>query len=196
VNKYLSKALVFIKAHKLATACVAAFLLGLWAGAASAADATLTWTAPTTRTDGSPLTNLAGYRIKYGTVVGTYPTVVPVPNPAATSHVVTGLTGGQTYYFVMTAYDVNALESANTNPVSRTFAVSPPNPPGGLTVTALIAYNSVKQRDKYVLVAVGTVPANTACDVTQTVNGHYVVPRAAVTWFGSVRPEVVVAQCG
>jgi len=32
--------------------------------------ATLTWTAPTQRTDGSALTNLASYRIKYGTTSG------------------------------------------------------------------------------------------------------------------------------
>lgn len=171
----------------------------LFCSAVWAADANLTWVAPTTRTDGSPLTNLAGYRIKYGTVLGAYPTVVQVPGAAVTSFVVTGLVGGQTYHFVMTAYDVPGLESANTNPVSRTVLISPPNPPGGLTVTALIAYTVVKQTDRLVMLPVGSVPGDTQCIASQALITddvmYHAVPRASVTWSGSVRPVVVFARC-
>ncbi len=38
----------------------------------SAGDATLSWDPPTTNADGTPLTDLAGYRIYYGTSSGSY----------------------------------------------------------------------------------------------------------------------------
>jgi len=64
-----------------------------------------------------------------------------------------------------------------------------------LTVTDLTAFYVIAQRDKFVMLAVGNVPAGTACDETQPVVGHYVVPRDTVTWAGTVQPEVVVAKC-
>ncbi len=82
--------------------------------------ATLSWTAPTARTDGSPLTNLAGYRLRYGNSPGNYPNTVTITNPGLTSHVVGNLASG-TWYFVLAAYDAAGLESSNTNPVSKTI---------------------------------------------------------------------------
>ncbi len=82
--------------------------------------ATLSWIAPTTRTDGSPLTNLAGYRIRYGTSPGNYPNTISINSPALTSAVVSDLTPA-TWYFVVSAYDSMGLESANTAPVSKTI---------------------------------------------------------------------------
>src|SRR4030067_1427045 len=43
----------------------------------------LTWDAPTTNTDGSPLTDLAGYKIYYGDSSGQYSSTVPVNAPSA-----------------------------------------------------------------------------------------------------------------
>jgi hypothetical protein len=80
--------------------------------------ATLNWTAPTTRSDGSSLTNLAGYRIRYGNALTDLRYLVEVANPAATSQVLDNLTAG-TWYFTMTAYDVAGIESVQTNPVSK-----------------------------------------------------------------------------
>ena len=48
--------------------------------------ATLSWTPPTTRTDGSPLTNLAGFRVRYGNSVGNYPNTITIPNPGVTTY--------------------------------------------------------------------------------------------------------------
>ena len=45
------------------------------------------------------------------------------------------------------------------------------------------------------MLPVGTAPAGTQCDTTQSVNGYYVVPRAAVIWSGTIKPPVVVASC-
>ena len=49
--------------------------------------AELTWTAPTQNEDGTPLTNLAGYKIRYGSSYGALNQVVDVPNPGITSAV-------------------------------------------------------------------------------------------------------------
>ena len=56
--------------------------------AVATGSATLSWTPPTTNTDGSPLTNLAGYKIYWGTSQGTYPNSVTLNNPGLTSYVV------------------------------------------------------------------------------------------------------------
>src|SRR5579871_3193212 len=102
-----------------ASASLAAFTITVQAGSTSSV--TLTWTAPTTRTDGSALTNLAGYNIYYGNAVGNYTTKVPVPGTSTLTYVITNLPTGATYYFVATAYDLNGIESAYTNPVSSTL---------------------------------------------------------------------------
>lgn len=82
--------------------------------------ATLSWQPPTERTDGTSLTNLNGYRIYYGSSPGNYASTVNLTNPGLTSYVIENLAGG-TWYFVMTAVDGTGLESARTNPVSKTI---------------------------------------------------------------------------
>ena len=101
-----------------ATATLPAFSINVQQ--ASNGSVTLSWQAPDSRTDGSTLTNLAGYRIKYGTTSGSYPNVIVLNNPGLTSYVVENLPAA-TYYFVMSAVDSAGVESANTNPVSKTI---------------------------------------------------------------------------
>jgi hypothetical protein len=86
----------------------------------SLGSATLSWVAPTQREDGSSLTNLAGYRVRYGTSPGSYPNQLQIPNPGITSCVVEGLPAG-TYYFVATAYDSNGMESEFSGVVTKTI---------------------------------------------------------------------------
>ena len=80
-------------------------------------------------------TTLAGYKIYYGTVSGTYDNTIDVGNPAPVDGrihgQVNGLVEGTTYYFAVTAYDTNGLESDYSTEVSWT-ATSPSgsgNPP-------------------------------------------------------------------
>jgi hypothetical protein len=87
---------------------------------AAMGSATLSWQAPTTRTDGTPLTNLAGYRIRYGTALGSYNNVITIPNGGITSAVVSNLPPA-TYYFVASAYDTTGAESNNSSAVSKTI---------------------------------------------------------------------------
>jgi hypothetical protein len=82
--------------------------------------ATVSWTPPTTRTDGSPLTDLAGFTLRYGNSAGNYPNTINISNPGVTTYRVENLARG-TYYFVIAAYDSNDLESSYTNPLSATI---------------------------------------------------------------------------
>jgi Fibronectin type III domain len=63
---------------------------------------TVTWSAPTKNTDGTPVTNIVGYSLLYGTASKTYTTSISIDDPAATRYVVTGLRPG-TYYFAVSA---------------------------------------------------------------------------------------------
>ena len=164
-----------------------------------AGEAVLSWTAPTQNTDGSALTDLAGYKIYAGFVQGgPYGDVsITINNPTTTTFTVPGLTEGSTYFFVTTAFNsANPVQESDfSNEVSKLIPPLVPMPPTMLTVQTLTAFDVVKQKDKYVLLAVGTVPAGTTCDPNQTVNGHYGVPSDLVAWFGNVQPPVVVADC-
>ena len=186
-------------------ACIAlsaAFVLSALPKTANAGDAALTWTLATQNTDGSAIpasgpTSLTATRVEWGTCSGSaFGTVVgqqTVATPSVT-YTVTGLAAG-VWCFRAYSRTVAGLESAPTNAVTKTILQAPPQPPGNLTVAALTVYQFIGTTDAITLLAVGTVPAGTACDPAQSVNGRYAVPRAAVTWYGSVRPRVVFANC-
>jgi hypothetical protein len=101
-----------------ADASLAAFSVAVQAVATGSA--TLSWTPPTTNTDGSPLTNLAGYRVYWGTSQGRYSSSVTLNNPGLTSYVVGNLPPG-TYYFVATALSSAGAESAFSAAASKTI---------------------------------------------------------------------------
>ncbi len=87
-----------------------------------AGNTTLTWDPPTTNTDETPLTDLAGYKIHYGTESGNYTETIDIGN--VSEYQVNNLTNGATYYFVITAYDrsVPANESGNSNEYLETIS--------------------------------------------------------------------------
>jgi hypothetical protein len=80
--------------------------------------ATLTWTPPTTNTDGSTLTSLAGYRIAYGTSAANLTQTIQLGNAGTSSYVVENLAPG-TYYFAVRVYTSGGAESANSNVVTK-----------------------------------------------------------------------------
>jgi hypothetical protein len=71
---------------------------------------TFSWVPPTQNSDGSPISNLAGYKIHYGTRTSDYTQTVSVENAGLTRLVVDNLPSG-TYYFAITAYNAQGLES-------------------------------------------------------------------------------------
>ena len=93
------------------------------AAALLAADVTLSWDAPTTNEDGSPLTDLAGYKIYYSLSSGNYTSHIDVGN--VTTSQVNNLTDGATYYLAVTAYDFSGNESAYSSEVSKTIPSLP-----------------------------------------------------------------------
>ena len=79
---------------------------------------TLAWTAPTENSDGSPLMDLAGYRIYYGVTEGDYPNEIIIENPGLSEYVVENLVEG-TYYFVATSVNAEGVESDYSNVVAK-----------------------------------------------------------------------------
>ncbi len=88
--------------------------------ATAAGSIVLSWVPPTQRNDGSPLTNLAGYKLYWGTALGHYPNLASIPNPGIATYVVDELPSG-TYYLVATAYDSSGIESAYSNVAIETI---------------------------------------------------------------------------
>jgi hypothetical protein len=100
------------------TASLAAFSVAVTA-VSTTGSVTLNWAAPTANTDGSTLTNLAGYRIYYGTSASNLNQTVTVANPGLTTYTIDELTTG-TWYFAIASYISGGTESAASNPVSAT----------------------------------------------------------------------------
>src|SRR5438270_4807828 len=74
--------------------------------------------------DSSP--NVVGYRLHSGTTSGVYMQISEVGN--VTSILVSNLIPGKKYFFVVTAYNTAALESAPSNEVSFVASSSSPTP--------------------------------------------------------------------
>jgi len=88
--------------------------------AAATGSATLTWSPPDQNVDGSPLTNLAGYLVHYGTSETSLTQIIDLSDAGATTYVVSNLAPG-TYYFAVSAYNSLGLEGAWSNIASKTL---------------------------------------------------------------------------
>lgn len=81
------------------------------------ASKTISWTPPTQNEDGSALTDLAGYRIYYGTSAGDLTEVIELNSAGITSYMIEDLALG-TYYLAMTSFNSSDLESKRTAEIS------------------------------------------------------------------------------
>jgi hypothetical protein len=72
--------------------------------------ATVSWTPPTTNEDGSPLTNLAGFRVLYGQTADALANRIEIPSAVVTSATIEGLEPG-TWYFSVKSYTTVNVES-------------------------------------------------------------------------------------
>lgn len=84
----------------------------------SLGSATLSLTAPTLNTDGTPFTDLASFKLYFGTSPGQHPNDVNINSPGISTYVVEDLAPG-TYYFVATAINQSGIESGPSNEVFR-----------------------------------------------------------------------------
>jgi hypothetical protein len=80
----------------------------------------LSWAAPTQNTDGSVLTDLAGYYLYYGTGGGQATQVMQLSDPNQTSIELSGLSQG-TWYFAAMAYNSSGATSGMSSVVSATI---------------------------------------------------------------------------
>ena len=78
---------------------------------------TLAWAAPTQKLDGTPINDLAGYVIAYGTSRDALSNSVALDNPSVDRYVFVDLPPG-TYYFALRAVSRSGVESALSDPVS------------------------------------------------------------------------------
>jgi Putative Ig domain len=83
-------------------------------------NATLQWVAPTENTNGTALTNLAGYRIYYGTSATAMTQTVQIANPNLVSYEVSNLSPG-TWYFAVKSYTSANVESSASSVASKTI---------------------------------------------------------------------------
>jgi hypothetical protein len=175
--------------------------------------ATVNWTRPTTNTDGSALTDLAGFKVLYGTSASALSNSKLVNDPAATTTTIAALQTG-TWYFSVRAYNSSQVESANSNVAQKTItsasasqsltitvnaAPTPPPPTPTLKTTGTRVYDVLYQNGGRILGReVGRIPLGTAC-TTKTYypinTNYYPVPRTSVTFSRTSRSNTVVARC-
>jgi Putative Ig domain len=82
--------------------------------------AELSWQPPMTNDDGTPLSDLSGYVIRYGRNVGALDQSIRIENAGATMYVIENLVEG-TWYFSLSAVNRAGVESMPTGSVSKSI---------------------------------------------------------------------------
>ncbi len=170
----------------------------------STGSAVVSWLAPTANTNGTPLTNLAGFRVYYGTSSTSLTQSTTVNNMAARSATISPLVPG-TWYFKVRAFNSSQVESNDSNLASKTVAgATAANtvgitiaPATGLRTYATTVYDVVRSGSTYVRgVAVGRIAVGSPCVASFTVgNNYYQVTRSQARYSSTPRSNVVVARC-
>ncbi|HKQ13551.1 MAG TPA: putative Ig domain-containing protein [Steroidobacteraceae bacterium] len=83
--------------------------------------ATLSWTPPTQNDDGSALTDLAGYEVRYGKDQANLDRSVQLTNPSLNTYVVDSLTSG-TWFFAVRSVSSSGSGSVLSNVASKTIS--------------------------------------------------------------------------
>jgi hypothetical protein len=174
--------------------------------------ATVNWTAPTTNDDGTPLTDLARFRVLYGTSRSNLSQSLTVDDPTRRSATVNSL-GTGTWYFAVRAVNSAGGESINSNiasksitgaTASRTVSVTvtspmPTPPPTGSLVTVATNVWDYYVRSDGVRVRIGVVgqiPLGRPCNPGfKVAASHYEVNRAEVKFTSRPRSWRVVTKC-
>jgi Putative Ig domain len=80
--------------------------------------ATLSWNPPTENADGSPLLDLAGYKIYFGHMADRLDRVIVLSNPGLTRYLVENLYP-ETWFFAMSSFNARGDESGRSPTVSK-----------------------------------------------------------------------------
>jgi hypothetical protein len=82
----------------------------------------LSWIAPVEREDGTPISmsEIAGYRVYYGTTAGDYPNMVEIDGNDTMDTTISDLVTG-TYYIVVTTFDMEGRESIHSSMLTQSI---------------------------------------------------------------------------
>ena len=175
-----------------------------------AGSANVTWTAPTTNVNGTPLTNLAKFKVYYGTSSSALNSSVTVDDITQRSATISSLSPG-TWYFAVRAVNTSNTESANSNVATKvvsgaqaaksvaiTINAAPP-PTTGSYVTISKNVWDVRKRSDGVWARIGVVgqialgkPCSTSFKVG---THHYLVSRSDVTLTKTPASTQLVVYC-
>lgn len=91
------------------------------APAATTGAAIITWAAPVDRVSGAllPMSQIKGYRVYYGKSSTSTSIVIDLPNAQTTQYQLTGLSRGTSYYFRVSVYDMQGIESVKSPVMSK-----------------------------------------------------------------------------
>lgn len=171
--------------------------------------ATINWVAPTQNTDNSPLTNLKGFRVLYGTSATNLNLSQSVNDPAARSVTIAAL-GAGTWYFAVRAVNTANAESDNSAVVSRTITAATAAKTVNVTITATTpppttTWKTINRRIYDVVIRngvyavgrqVGTAPRGTPCQTHYKVGAdYYKVDVSYVKLTLKPRSNTVIARC-
>jgi len=172
---------------------------------------TVNWIRPTTNTDNSALTDLAGYKVVFGTSASNLNQSKAINDAAATSTTISAL-GAGTWYFAVRAVNSGGVESANSTVVSKTIAsasaaktvnitvtggTTPPPTQSLKTVNAMV-FEVVTSSSGYRSLGrqVGTIALGKPCQASYKVySSHYKVTKSDVALTRTPRSTTVVARC-
>ena len=172
--------------------------------------ANVSWSIPTKNTDGSTLTDLAGFKVRFGTSASALTQTQSVNNPSATSATVPALSTGP-WSVSVRAVNSSQVESANSNVAQKTInsasaaktvaiTITPsttPPPTTSLKTVATTVYDVLYTKGTRQLGRqVGTVALNVNCNPQYPTNtNYYPVSRSLVKFTRTSRSNTVVARC-
>jgi hypothetical protein len=82
--------------------------------------ASLAWTPPTSNVDGSSLSDLSGYRIRYGTSASELTQIITINDASTTAYQIKGLAPA-TYFFAIQSFTAAGAESELSGIASKTI---------------------------------------------------------------------------
>jgi hypothetical protein len=174
----------------------------------SSGSANVTWVAPTQNLDGSALTNLAGFKVFYGTNSSSLTSSTTVDDMTRRSATISSLSPG-TWYFAVRAFTSAGKESANSNVASKSVvaanaaktvaitinATTPP--PSSTYVTTggnvwdVKQTNGVWARNQII----GTIAANRPCNPEFVIGSYILVSWSHTTLTKQPISSRLVAYC-
>jgi hypothetical protein len=172
--------------------------------------ANISWTAPTQNSDKSKLTDLTGYKVRYGTSASSLTQQQSVSGATAKSATVNAL-GGGTWYFAVRAVNSKQLESGDSNVAQKSIAkasaaktvaiaisgsTTPPPTKVLKTVATVVydmySYNGVTRLGP----VVGSIALGKTCSASYSVSStYYAVNLSDVRITRTPRSSRVLAHC-